>query len=59
MQQTKCILCDRDVVATDDDDSPKCDECQGEWADSLAVRAIMAGEMDHLIPELQEPGGDQ
>jgi len=56
MKQAKCILCDCDVVATDDDDLAMCEVCQGEWAEALAVRAIMAGEMDHLIPELQEVG---
>lgn len=57
--ETVCCMCGVPVTATDDDETPMCQECHGRWANTQAVRAIMGGEMDHLIPEMQEGGDDQ
>lgn len=54
---TVCIACGTEVRATEDDEVPRCDKCQGEWAEVQIVHSIMRGEMDHLIPELQEDDG--
>lgn len=51
MQESKCLGCEKMVVHTDDDEFPRCDKCQGVWAEVLAHGAIMDGEMDHLIGE--------
>lgn len=55
--QTVCWKCGVSVVATKDDEWPSCEKCEGEWSEVVARRAIMDGQMDHLIPELSE--GDE
>jgi hypothetical protein len=48
--KTQCIFCGIEVMATKDDFTPKCEVCQGRWALSQAVTAIMNGE----IPDDEE-----
>lgn len=54
MLETFCFMCGEPVRATDDDETPRCEKCQGEWADVLAVQGIMDGE----IPIFPEGGVD-
>lgn len=51
---TLCVGCGESIRATEDDEVPRCGACQGEWAEVQVVHSIMRGEMNHLIPELQE-----
>jgi hypothetical protein len=51
MQELKCLGCEKIVACTDDDEFPRCEECQGRWMEVVAHGAIMDGEMDHLIGE--------
>jgi hypothetical protein len=43
--ETFCFMCGKSVLTTDDDDAPRCEKCQGEWAEVLAIQAIMDGEI--------------
>lgn len=53
VKETACSFCGKEgVVSTEDDPVPKCEECQGVWAEAEVVRAIMSGEMDHIVPGL-------
>lgn len=54
VQETVCFMCGAFVLVTDDDDVPRCEKCQGEWAEVLAVQAIMDGE----IPVLEQETDD-
>lgn len=55
MQETQCVFCGTDVVATEDDLAPKCEACQGVWQEALLVRSIVSGEMDHIVVGLGIP----
>lgn len=47
--ETFCLMCGEPVRTTDDDETPKCEKCQGIWAEVQAIQAIMDGEIP--IPE--------
>jgi len=57
--ETFCFMCGKAVRTTDDDDTPRCDKCQGEWADAMAVQAIMDGEIPIPPEEVDDDQGDE
>jgi Zn finger protein HypA/HybF involved in hydrogenase expression len=54
MKEIACSMCGKFVRATDDDEFPLCDKCQGEEMELKLHNAIMDGEMDHVIPGIEE-----
>jgi hypothetical protein len=50
MKETNCCDCGVPVRATDDDDSPRCESCQGEYSELMLTAAILRGEYKHLLP---------
>lgn len=56
-REVKCALCPTQVTQVADEDGfyedlPLCDEHQAAKVESDLVTAILNGEMDHTIPEL-------
>lgn len=53
--KTTCRTCDAELVALEDDQEPMCETCLGARDGLEVAKAVMRGELDHLVPGLGVP----